>query len=84
MESSRKSGIVLCDCLGSEKAVRESAALNAAAASVQARLACGQLLFLELLFWKNARTAADVRDEYDWRVRLPRRTRDDRMCRPFG
>lgn len=29
----------------------------------------GRLLFLELLFWKNARDAEFVRDDYQWRVR---------------
>lgn len=35
---------------------------------MQAKECAGRLIFLELLFWKNARDAEVVRDEYQWRV----------------
>ena len=35
---------------------------------VQARENAGSALFLELLFWKGANVADDVRNEYNWRV----------------
>ena len=38
----------------------------------QGREGCGALMFLELLFWKNARDSEYVRDEYLWRVRQKR------------
>ena len=28
------------------------------------------ILFIEMLFWKNAHDSGEVRDEYRWRVRL--------------
>jgi hypothetical protein len=35
----------------------------------QVREGAARLLFLELLFWKNARDTEHVRDDYQWRVR---------------
>ena len=34
----------------------------------KARENAGSALFLELLFWKGANVADDVRNEYNWRV----------------
>lgn len=54
----------------------DSAAASVAAAAqaqeavqleAKAKQACGQLLFLELLFWKNAKISSEIRDEYNWR-----------------
>ena len=36
---------------------------------LQIKEGAGRLLFLKLLFWKNARDAEFVRDDYQWRVR---------------
>ena len=38
-----------------------------AAAEKQVRTSCQSLLFVELLFWKSAAVAEDVRNEYNWK-----------------
>ena len=35
----------------------------------QALKGCSDLMFLELLFWKNAREAESLRNNYQWKVR---------------
>jgi hypothetical protein len=37
--------------------------------ALQARENAAAGMFLELLFWKGANVAEDVRNEYNWRVR---------------
>ena len=34
-----------------------------------AKQGAASMLFLEMLFWKPASLAAEIRDEYNWRVR---------------
>ena len=35
----------------------------------QARKGCSDLMFLELLFWKNTREAESLRNNYQWKAR---------------
>lgn len=37
-------------------------------AKAQANVA--SMMFVEVLFWKNQKEAEDIREEYNWRVRL--------------
>ena len=36
---------------------------------MQVRQKASAMMFIELMFWKNASVAESVRDEYNWQVR---------------
>ena len=36
---------------------------------VQAKKGCADLMFLEVLFWKNTRDAESLRNNYQWKAR---------------
>ena len=38
--------------------------------TVQVQRKSAAMMFIELMFWKNAMVAEQVRDEYNWRVML--------------
>jgi hypothetical protein len=54
-------------CMEADAAQRECAAQDAAVV----RKGLASMMFVELLFWKNARDCEEVREEYGWKVPLP-------------